>query len=141
MSDNQRPKCGVGVLIIKDKKVLLGKRKNSHGAGSYGSGGGHLEFGESFEQALVREIKEETSLEVENIKFLCLSNFVVENKHYIDVAFTADWKSGKPTVMEPEKFESWDWFDTDNIPSPLFKVVENYFIALKTGRQIFDLNN
>jgi 8-oxo-dGTP diphosphatase len=139
MIENQRPKCGVGALILKNGKVLLGKRKNSHGAGSYGSGGGHLEYGESFETALVREIREETGLEIENVRFLCISNFMVDTKHYVDVAFLADWKSGEPTVTEPDKFEGWDWYDIKNVPSPLFGVVKNYLEALETGKQYFDL--
>ena len=38
----ERPKVGVGLLIIKDGKVLLAKRKNAHGEGTWGSVGGHL---------------------------------------------------------------------------------------------------
>jgi 8-oxo-dGTP diphosphatase len=36
-----RPKVGVGVCIVKDNKVLLGKRKNSHGDGTWAFPGGH----------------------------------------------------------------------------------------------------
>ena len=46
----ERPKVGVGVMVFKDGKILLAKRKGSHGAGEYAFPGGHLEFGESFEQ-------------------------------------------------------------------------------------------
>lgn len=124
--------------MIKDGNVLLGKRKNSHGHGSYGSGGGHLEFMESFEDAVKREIFEEAGIEIDNLKFLGVSNFAVDGKHYVDISFSADWKSGEPTVKEPEKLESWEWYDIDNPPSPLFGVVANYFEALKTGQHYFD---
>ena len=39
-----RSKVGIGVIVLKDGKVLLGKRKNAHGEGSWSFGGGHLEF-------------------------------------------------------------------------------------------------
>ncbi len=45
------PQVGVGVLILRDGKVLLGRRKGSHGAGCWSAPGGHLEFGEAVEDA------------------------------------------------------------------------------------------
>ncbi len=45
--ENKRPKVGLGVLIFKDGKVLLGKRKGAHGEGTWCPPGGHLEFGET----------------------------------------------------------------------------------------------
>ena len=51
MSD--RPKVGIGVIIIKDSKVLMGKRKGLHGAGFWHFTGGHLELNESIEDCAV----------------------------------------------------------------------------------------
>ncbi|MCX5774664.1 MAG: NUDIX domain-containing protein [Fusobacteria bacterium] len=45
-----RPKVGVGILIIKEDKVLFGKRENAYGDGAWSFPGGHLEFNESFEE-------------------------------------------------------------------------------------------
>src|SRR5215469_4737907 len=47
--DDSHPKVGVGVMILKDGKVLIGKRKGAHGAGEWAWPGGHLEYMESFE--------------------------------------------------------------------------------------------
>ena len=47
--DENKPKVGMGIMILKDGKILLGKRKNSHGSGEYAFPGGHLEYMESFE--------------------------------------------------------------------------------------------
>ena len=56
------PQVGVGVVIVRDGKVLLGLRRGSHGAGSWALPGGHLEWGESVESCARREVKEETGL-------------------------------------------------------------------------------
>jgi len=64
---DKKPKVGVGIIVIKDNKVLLGKRKNSHGEGSWCFPGGHLEFNESLENCAKREVLEETGIEIKNI--------------------------------------------------------------------------
>ena len=48
MDKEQRPKVGIGVMVFKDGKVLMGKRKSSHGEGEWAWPGGHLEYMESF---------------------------------------------------------------------------------------------
>lgn len=132
-------KVGIGILVFKNGKILLAKRKGSHGSGEFGGPGGHLEFGESFEKCAKRECKEEAGIEIKNIKFLCLSNIKkYDSKHYVDIGLIADWKTGEPKVMEPEKAESWDWYDLEKLPKPLFCAEEFYFEALKTGKNFFD---
>ena len=138
MPNDQRPKIGVGVLIFKEDKVLLGKRKNSHGAGEYSGTGGHLEYLESFEACAKRETREEAGIEIQNIRFLCLCNLTeYAPKHYVDIGLVADWKSGEPIVMEPEKLELWGWYDIENLPEPLFSLMPRYFQAYKTGKQYY----
>jgi 8-oxo-dGTP diphosphatase len=102
-----RPKVGIGVMILKDGKVLLAKRKASHGAGEYAWPGGHLEYMESFEGCARRETREETGIEIENVRFLCLCNMKeYAPKHYVHINLVADWKSGEPKVLEADKTES-----------------------------------
>ena len=84
-------------------------------------------------------MSEETGLEIENIRFLRLMNLKeYAPKHYIDIGLVADWKSGEPMVREPDKVESWGWYDLDNLPQPLFATEPSYLEALKTGRTFFD---
>jgi 8-oxo-dGTP diphosphatase len=129
-----RPKVGVGVMVLKDGKVLLGKRKGSHGAGEYAWPGGHLEHMESFEQCARREVKEETGMEIENVRFVRLLNMkVYAPKHYIDIGLAADWKSGDPEVLEPEKCEEWGWYEMDNLPSPLFEAAKSTVECYRSG--------
>lgn len=129
-------------MILRDGKVLTGRRKGSHGAGEYAWPGGHLEYMESIEDCVRREVREETGMEVENIRFLRLMNLKTYSpKHYIDIAMVADWKSGEPRVMEPEKIEGWEWRSIDDMPEPLFAPLPSYFEALKTGRNFWDFPN
>jgi len=107
----QRPKVGIGVMILKDGKVLLGKRKGSHGEGEYSFPGGHLEHMESFADCARREIKEECGIEVRNIRFQLLYNMkTYAPKHYVHINLLADWRSGEPEVLEPDKCERWGIF-------------------------------
>ncbi len=123
----ERPKVGVGVCILKEGKVLLGKRKSSHGAGDWHFPGGHLEYGEEPEETAVREVMEETGVKIKNVRFSTITNdvFEKEGKHYITICMIADYDSGEPKVLEPEKAELWDWYKWDELPKPLFLPLKN----------------
>jgi 8-oxo-dGTP diphosphatase len=118
----ERPKVGVGVLIVDGNRILLGKRKNAHGDGSWGPPGGHLEYGESWQQCAQREALEETGLEINDIQFCAVTNdiFAESNKHYVTIFMRAAYAGGVVTNREPEKCEQWRWFDVDQLPDNLF---------------------
>jgi mutator protein MutT len=61
----ERPIVGVGAVIVKDGKVLLVKRRYEPLAGRWSLPGGTLELGETLEEGVAREMREETGLEVE----------------------------------------------------------------------------
>ncbi len=130
MSD--RPKVGLGVIVVKDGKILLGKRKNAHGEGAWCYPGGHLEYGESWEDCARREVREETSIEIKNLRFGIVTNdiFEQEQKHYIAICMVADFAFGDVRLMEPDKCESWNWFSWEQLPQPLFLPTIN---QLKAG--------
>lgn len=134
----KRPLVGIGIMIQKEGKWLFGKRKGSHGAGEYASPGGHLEFGESFEDCARREAREEAGVEIKNIRFLYVLNLrTYSGKHYAHIGFASDWKSGKPQVLEPDKCESWDWYDLDDLPKKLFGTTKYTVESIKTGKNYF----
>ena len=135
-----KPKVGIGIMIMKDGKVLLAKRKGSHGEGEYAFPGGHLEYMESFEDCARREMKEETGVEIDNIHFLFLANVKkYAPKHYVHIGLTADWKAGVPQILEPEKSEQWEWFDLNKLPEPMFEMCKLSFDAFKTSKNYYDL--
>ena len=123
----EMPKVGVGVLVLKDGKALLLKRKGAHGEGSWCYPGGHMEFGESFLDTAIREAEEESGLKVKNPRFLCITNdiFEKENKHYITIFIAADYVSGEAIIMEKDKCTDIGWFDLDKLPKPLFIPTKN----------------
>ena len=138
--EEQRPKVGVGVMVIKDGKVLLGKRLVAHGEGEYSFPGGHLEYMESVRECAQRETMEEAGIMISNIRFIALTNIANHPpKHYLTIGMVADWESGDPVVMESDKLESWSWYDIDNLPTPLFNAIPNFIRAYKGGNVFYDL--
>lgn len=137
--EEQRPKVGVGVMIFKDGKVLLGKRKGSHGEGEYAFPGGHLEYMESFAECAQRETTEEAGIEIGDINFLLLANVKKYSpKHYVHITVTAQWVSGEPQALETEKCENWGWYSLGDLPSPMFEMCKLSFESYKTGRNYYD---
>ena len=138
--DKHIPRVGIGVMVLKDGKVLLGKRKGSHGEGEYAFPGGHLEYMESFESCARREVMEEVGIEIENVRFVRVANIQhYAPKHYIHIGLAAEWKKGEPKICEPEKCEGWDWYDLDHLPHPLFKTLPEDIESYKTGRNYYDV--
>ena len=127
MSSN-RPKVGVGVLVFdQDNRLLLGKRSSSHGSGSWGPAGGHLEYGESFEECAIREVLEETGIAIDNPKFVCVTNDIFdEAKHYISIFMSANVANcDESSIKLAGDVEEWRWFSMDDLPKPLFLPLKN----------------
>jgi len=127
MEKMQRPNVGIGIFIIKNNKFLMLKRKGSHGEDTWSLPGGHLEFGESWEFCAKREIKEETGLNVSDLKFTGVTNdvFQKEGKHYITIFLRTEIKLGEPKIMEPDKCTEMNWFEWENMPENLFLPIIN----------------
>ena len=123
-----RPKVGLGVIVVSDGKVLLGRRKNAHGGGTWSFPGGHLEKHETFEECAKREVMEEVGIEIDNVLPLAFTNdiFEEEDRHYVTLFFRADYVGGHVINMEPEKCDGWDWFGWDSLPNPLFLAIQNF---------------
>jgi 8-oxo-dGTP diphosphatase len=125
------PKIGIGALVFQGGHVLLGQRKNSHGAGFWGLPGGHLEFGETPEECARRELLEETGL-----RALCIRrgpwtcDLIEADKHYVTLFMIVEAFEGEPSVLEPHKCEQWGWFKWEQLPSPLFAPIVSLIALL-----------
>ncbi len=123
-STSARPTIGVGVgvLVLRDGMVLLGKRRGSHGAGTWSAPGGRLEFGETIEQCAQRELAEETGLYATGLELGPYTNNVFQEvqEQYLTVFALARGFEGCPENLEPNKCEGWFWFPWSELPAPLF---------------------
>lgn len=136
MQDNyQKFYVGINVFAVKNNRLLLGKRKNIYGAGTWGLSGGHLEPREKMENAAARELKEETGLKAASFDFANLVNDMRENEHRLQIGFIAKDISGKPEIKEPDRCEEWKLFELNNLPENIFpphiKQINNFLKDLK----------
>ncbi len=98
------------------------QRQGAHGSGFWSVPGGHLEFSESLEETAKREVREETGLEINNVRTIGITNDIMKNdgKHYITVWMVSNWESGDNFIAEPQKCQAQKWCSFDHLPSPLW---------------------
>lgn len=126
---NLRPKGAIGTYILNEKKQLLLLLRNSeHQGGRWCPPGGHIEYGEDFKDAAIRETKEESGINVKEIEILGVTSDVYpeENRHYITVHVKAVEYFGKEMIAEPEKCFEMRWFDLNNLPKNLFPANKHF---------------
>ncbi|NQU82420.1 MAG: NUDIX domain-containing protein [Parcubacteria group bacterium] len=140
MSEYTKFHVGANVFVLRKNSLLLGKRKNIYGDGSWGLPGGHLEYKEEMKEATRRELKEETGLDATDFQFVNLVNDTRQDEHYLQVGFLAkDVVDDKePKLMEPDRCEEWKWFDLDNLPENIFVGHIKQIQAFKENRYFID---
>jgi 8-oxo-dGTP diphosphatase len=138
------PRIGIAVFVLHPVpntlppqfKFIMGRRLGSHGSNTWALPGGHLEHGESFEACAIRETLEETDLDIEDAKFLTVTNDLMPNLkdgtggtlHYATVFMVARVKPGSGAVgageglcmpnlkiMEPLKCGGWEWVSWEDL--------------------------
>lgn len=109
---------GTCVIVLNSAKthVLLGRRKNNYKAGSFGLPGGRIEIGEKVDASAEREILEETGLRATCLRYIGVVKEFQETYDFVHFAFVCEEFEGEPKVMEPEKCESWEWYELSKLP-------------------------
>ncbi len=131
----KKPVVGVGAIILDRDKILLEKRKNSPGKGKWTVPGGLVELGERIEQAVIREVKEETGLDVVEPRLVDVVNYVSLGEkgsvkyHFVIVDYLVNVKGGKPRAAS----------DADALKWVPFNEVEEYDLT-KSFRRFFQRN-
>ncbi len=133
--------AGFGVMVLRHGKILLGQRhidpekadSELSGEGTWTMPGGKMEYGESFEKGAYRELKEETGMEIKDVKVITVENSVGPNAQFITVGMVAEDATGEPKIMEPDEITKWEWFDINNLPKPMFPPSQYIIDCYKKG--------
>jgi len=140
MLSQLRPLVGIGVVVVFPNRypgcVLVSERLSSHGKGSYQLPGGHLEYGESFEECAQRELKEETNLDSSSFKLIHVTNTIFsqqdgQSKHYVTIFMKTILQDDSTLkCLEPHKNSDWIWtkwndLKTKKLFAPLQQAVDN----------------
>ncbi len=119
--------AAVYVIMMRDNKILLSRRCNTGFCdGQYGLPSGHVEEGESVQQALIRETKEEIGITLQATQFT-LAHVRSRNAgdgHRLDSFFVCREWNGEPVNLEPEKCDQLSWFDKDDLPSSIIPYIK-----------------
>ena len=131
----KRPVVGVGAVILNGDKILLEKRKNMPSKGKWSVPGGLVELGESVENAVIREVKEETGLDVYEPRLVDVVTYVSMGErgavmyHYVIIDYLVNVKGGNAKAASDAAALKW-------VP---FNEVEEYDLT-ESFRQFFRRN-
>lgn len=108
---------GTVVIVVKQNKVMLGKRKNSYRSGWYGLPGGRVEDLEKLIECAKRELYEETAITAKKLEYMGAIRDLQKGYSFTHFAFLYKDEFANPRLKEPEKCEGWNWYKINKIPS------------------------
>lgn len=135
-SDFPRISPAIIVAVVKANKLLL-VRSHSHPPGLYSVVAGFVEPGETLEDCVQREVKEETGVDVKSIRYFGSQPWPFPNS--LMVAFVAEY-AGHRVIIEKSEIEDAGWFSPDEfpqIPPPITiaRQLIDWFVTLQRGNQ------
>lgn len=140
--------AAVTVFVVRNDKFLLGKRKGSHGEGTWALPGGKIDIGETWFNTAQREVLEETGLLTINHKLLGVTNDIFTDddsnisKHFVNlIIFAATADNNEPKNVEPNKCEGWEWVKTEHVVDGKIVGREPLFGSLANVLKIIDIKN
>jgi ADP-ribose pyrophosphatase YjhB (NUDIX family) len=130
----QNPAAGVAAVIIRNKKILLGKRNGSY-QGKWCIPCGHIDWGEDVHDAVKRELLEETGLIIEPLNvYAVLSNFHNEEQYTVGIWFMAEEKGG--VLQAGDDLKEVSFFCYDDLPELAFPTDRIILQRLKEDKLI-----
>jgi len=120
----EAPKDIAAIAVMHGNKLLMGKRKDS---GGYNCPGGHVEDGETYEAAALRELKEETGVEGHDLNYI--GSFPVLDKNLLIHVYKCPVYENIKTDSKAdpdEEVDQWEWFDTEKgLPKKVLNSLHN----------------
>jgi NAD+ diphosphatase len=113
------PAIATSIALIKNKKILLAKRAIEPEKGKWDILGGFVDAGETIEECVVREMKEETGLDVKIKKYLGSVADVYDGRPSLPVMIEVEMISNNQKPVAQDDVEELRWFSLDEIPSDL----------------------
>jgi 8-oxo-dGTP diphosphatase len=110
------PQLAVSAAIFRDDNILLVRRARSPAKGYYSLPGGRVEFGETLQAALHREVDEETALKIEIVGLAGWREVVPGTSgggHYLIMSFAARWTAGEPVLND--ELDDFRWLAPDGL--------------------------
>ncbi len=115
----QRPILAVSAAIMRDGKVLVVRRARRPALALYTLPGGAVETGETLIEAVKREVREETRLEIEPVALAGHREAIVRDaqgrveRHFVILCFAAHWRAGEPVLNE--ELDEARWLDPSEV--------------------------
>jgi ADP-ribose pyrophosphatase YjhB (NUDIX family) len=132
-----RPLVGVGAIIVEGNRILLVKRASDPNKGLWSIPGGLVRIGEGLKEAVRREVREETGLEIEvgDLAFVSEEIFRADGVryHYILIDFFAKVVGGK--LKAGSDAMDVAWFDIDRLGDEVIEGVRKMVGEMKAGRK------
>jgi len=133
-----QPVIGIGVLIVKDGKIVLIKRGNDPGKGKWSVPGGIVDLGENIQKAVIREAKEETCLEVTNPLLVdVVENVEIDSEgkvkyHYVIIDYLVQIVSGE--IAAASDAEELHWVKFNDVEDYNLTSSFRYFFTTNRSR-------
>ncbi len=119
--------ASVYLVLIRDNKILLSKRYNTgYFDGNYSFPAGHLDGNETLKQGMVREVKEEISVDLDqnDLELIHVMNRKIPNDERLDFFFSVKKWQGEPKIIETDKCDDLSWFELNDLPKNIIPYIK-----------------
>lgn len=127
---------GVGAVIVRNHTLFLSKRgkESRNERGLWEFPGGSVRFGETLEDAIVREMHEEYGITVRVTKLLGVCSHILphEHQHWVSPTYICGITKGEPVIKEPRKCDEIGWFTLQEMKNLPLSVITTHDVKLLT---------